>query len=287
MGLDGCEIISNSSGSHHELIKLNTRIQMIVQETLKSGGIYLYANQQGCDGNRLYYDGSAMIICNGQIVAYGSQFSLKDVETGDLEAVHRTSKSRAMQSINQPAYERIEVEMSLSKDAKDVDPRISPRCPLEMRYYSIEEEIALVPACWLWDYLPRSKQAWVFLPLSRGIDSCATAMIVHSMCRMVYTDMVERKNPQVLKDLLMIHGKLADSTWLPESPQKICRWSFSYGIPWNEREQLLGHPETSKGSCEVDWRLSPVRPSHSIFKPYYVWSDDQCLYILSITDEML
>ena len=44
MGLDGCEIISNSSGSHHEL---NTRIQLIVLETLKSGGIYLHANQQG------------------------------------------------------------------------------------------------------------------------------------------------------------------------------------------------------------------------------------------------
>jgi len=56
MGLDGCEIISNSSGSHHELRKLNTRIQLIVQETLKSGRIFLYANQQGCDGDRLYYN---------------------------------------------------------------------------------------------------------------------------------------------------------------------------------------------------------------------------------------
>jgi NAD+ synthase (glutamine-hydrolysing) len=49
-GLDGCEIFSNSSGSHHELRKLNTRIDLIRQETLKSGGIYLYSNQQGCDG---------------------------------------------------------------------------------------------------------------------------------------------------------------------------------------------------------------------------------------------
>jgi NAD+ synthase (glutamine-hydrolysing) len=46
-GLDGCEIISNSSGSHHELRKLNTRISLIRQETLKCGGIYLYSNQQG------------------------------------------------------------------------------------------------------------------------------------------------------------------------------------------------------------------------------------------------
>jgi len=29
---------------------LNTRIDLIRQETLKSGGIYLYSNQQGCDG---------------------------------------------------------------------------------------------------------------------------------------------------------------------------------------------------------------------------------------------
>jgi hypothetical protein len=34
----------------------------------KSGGIYLYANQQGCDGGRLYFDGSAMIVCNGKII---------------------------------------------------------------------------------------------------------------------------------------------------------------------------------------------------------------------------
>jgi len=114
----------------------------------------------------------------------------------------------------------------LSKDAEDVDPRISPSCPLEVRYHTIEEEIALGPACWLWDYLRRSKQAGFFLPLSGGIDSCATAVIVHSMCRLVYTDIVEKKNPHVLKDLLMIHGKPANSTWLPESPQEIAAGLF-------------------------------------------------------------
>ena len=45
------------SGSHHELRKLNTRIDLICGATQKSGGVYLYANQQGCDGGRLYYDG--------------------------------------------------------------------------------------------------------------------------------------------------------------------------------------------------------------------------------------
>jgi NAD+ synthase (glutamine-hydrolysing) len=79
MGLDGVEIFTNSSGSHHELRKLNTRVDLIKAATQKVGGIYLYSNQQGCDGDRLYYDGSAMIVVNGDIVAQGTQFSLNDV----------------------------------------------------------------------------------------------------------------------------------------------------------------------------------------------------------------
>jgi NAD+ synthase (glutamine-hydrolysing) len=35
MGLDGVEIFTNSSGSHHELRKLNTRIDLIREATLK------------------------------------------------------------------------------------------------------------------------------------------------------------------------------------------------------------------------------------------------------------
>ena len=56
MALDGVEIFTNSSGSHHELRKLDTRLKLITEATKKCGGIYLYANQKGCDGDRLYYD---------------------------------------------------------------------------------------------------------------------------------------------------------------------------------------------------------------------------------------
>lgn len=42
--------------------------------------MYLYANQQGCDGGRLYFDGCACVAVNGHLVAQGSQFSIKDVE---------------------------------------------------------------------------------------------------------------------------------------------------------------------------------------------------------------
>jgi len=35
MGLDGVEIITNSSGSHHELRKLHTRVNLIKEATTK------------------------------------------------------------------------------------------------------------------------------------------------------------------------------------------------------------------------------------------------------------
>jgi hypothetical protein len=38
------------------------------------------ANQQGCDGDRLYFDGCACVAVNGDVVAQGRQFSVYDVE---------------------------------------------------------------------------------------------------------------------------------------------------------------------------------------------------------------
>lgn len=169
MGLDGVEIFTNSSGSHHELRKLNKRIDTIREATTKvriqsvriaivltvgqSGGIYLYANQQGCDGDRLYYDGCAMIVVNGSIVAQGSQFSLTDVEvitaTIDIEDVraHRAgSRSTSFQAASAAAggqlYQRIRVETALSTGKGDdlVEMEITPK--QEARYHLPEEEIA-------------------------------------------------------------------------------------------------------------------------------------------------
>ena len=50
LGLAGVEIFSNGSGSHHELRKLHVRVDLIKMATKKSGGIYMYSNQCGCDG---------------------------------------------------------------------------------------------------------------------------------------------------------------------------------------------------------------------------------------------
>ncbi|KAI5799261.1 hypothetical protein DFH27DRAFT_560123 [Peziza echinospora] len=227
MGLDGVEIFTNSSGSHHQLRKLDHRIELIKEATKKSGGIYLYSNQQGCDGDRLYYDGCSMIVLNGKVVAQGSQFSLKDVEvvtaTLDLESVrsYRCAPSRALQAVtNSQAYQRIEASKSLSAEGAYVDLLIKPTQPIEPRYHTPEEEIALGPACWLWDYLRRSGLRGYFLPLSGGIDSCATATIVHSMCRLAVEAILEG-DQQVLKDARKMCREPPETEWVPTTPQEL------------------------------------------------------------------
>src|SRR5438045_8800027 len=99
-----------------------------------------------------------MIIVNGKFVARGRQFCIRDVEvvvaTVDLEDVrsYRSYKSRAMQAIKQPSYERIDVEMSLSKSGEEVDPLLAPSPEIPIRYHKPEEEIALGPVRFT-DYL--------------------------------------------------------------------------------------------------------------------------------------
>lgn len=62
----------------------------------------------------------------------------------------------------------------------------SPTLSFQPRFHRPEEECCLGPACWLWDYLRRSKATGFLLPLSGGSDSSAVAAIVGVMCHLVY-----------------------------------------------------------------------------------------------------
>ncbi|CAD7956750.1 unnamed protein product [Amoebophrya sp. A25] len=196
MSLDGVHIITNGSGSHHELRKLRQRVDLIQSATAKSGGIYLYANQLGCDGGRCFYDGCSMIWENGKLVAQGSQFGLEEVEvvTGvvDLSAVssfRASFKSRSNQaSMTTTKYPRVEVDFELGGGSSSTW-GFGGLVKSEFRNVRIPdpmEEIAYGPSAWLWDYLRRSGQRGYFLPLSGGMDSSSTAMLVGIMCHRVY-----------------------------------------------------------------------------------------------------
>ena len=228
LGLDGIEIIVNGSGSHHELRKLNTRVDLIRNATSKSGGVYLYANQQGCDGGRLYFDGCAMIAVNGEIVAQGSQFSLNEVEvvtaTVNLEDVRSKRGaviSRMVQASQSDLVPRISADFELTvEDFAD-----SPSSPIDVAYHTPEEEIAYGPACWLWDYLRRSGVTGYFLPISGGADSSSVATIVGSMCQMV-AQAAQAGNQQVIRDARRIVGESQDSAYLPTDPREFANRIF-------------------------------------------------------------
>jgi len=64
--------------------------------------------------------------------------------------------------------------------------------------------------------------AGFLLPLSGGIDSCATAVIVFSMARMVYKS-IQHGDETVLADCRRIAGAYEAKDWIPSSPQAIMK----------------------------------------------------------------
>lgn len=87
-------------------------------------------------------------------------------------------------------------------------------------YHCFLPTTALIPFP---QYLRRSGTAGYLVPLSGGIDSCATATIVFGMCRMVI-DAIKAGNSQVIEDVKRLaaygQGKL------PETPQELCNQIF-------------------------------------------------------------
>ena len=226
LALRGVDIIGNASGSHHELRKLDARIDLIKSATQKSGGIYLYANQRGCDGGRLYYDGCAMICVNGKVLVQAPQFNVSDVQvivaTVDLDEVRSYRASIPSLGMQARFYEG---NYSTYHDITLIDSnaQLKPTKPLtKLQYHSPEEECCLGPACWLWDYLRRSGATGFFLPLSGGADSSSVAAIVGVMCQLVTN--AAKYDPDVAQDCRRVCHK--DGDWIPKTPEEMANCVF-------------------------------------------------------------
>ncbi|TAQ88217.1 hypothetical protein B7494_g3469 [Chlorociboria aeruginascens] len=226
MGLNGAEIILNSSASHAELRKLKTRLDLISNSTRKLGGIYVYANATGIDGEaRMMFDGSSMVIANGKVLQQSAQFSLKEVDvitaTIDIEEVRsfRSSISRNVQAAAQPEYERIECDLCLSRPADDIylSSNLDISNEIELKIMEPMEEIYLSTAVYLWQYLVRTNSAGFFLALSGGLDSSTVALLVYGMSRLVL-ESIQSGEAKTLADLRRVTG---DSKYLPSTPNDI------------------------------------------------------------------
>eukprot|EP00743_Colponemidia_sp_Colp-15_P002468 GILK01002675.1.p1 GENE.GILK01002675.1~~GILK01002675.1.p1 ORF type:complete len:704 (-),score=84.43 GILK01002675.1:103-2214(-) len=223
MLLDGVEIIGNGSGSHFELRKLQTRMDLIRGATAKAGGVYLYANQQGCDGGRLNFDGGCLIAVNGHVVAQGSQFSLRDVEViiatvdlDDVRSYRAAVSSRGQQASRTPSVPRVQADIVIANQ----NWQSIPSAPLStLKLLSGEEEIAYGPACWLWDFLRRSGAGGFFVPLSGGADSTAVVAIVGCMCQLVVRA-IRAGESHVLEDVRRVCGN-GDDNYTPHDAAEL------------------------------------------------------------------
>lgn len=137
----------------------------------------------------------------------------------DIRCYRMAVRSRSHAAASAPNYPRIVVDFELS-GLNDLFTPISSS--LEWNYHSAEEEIALGPAAWLWDYLRRSGQGGFFLPLSGGVDSSSTAIIIHSMCHMV-VNAIHSGDTQVLDDVRRL---VVDSSYVPENATSLCNRIF-------------------------------------------------------------
>ena len=228
MGLDGVEIFVNGSGSYMELRKAYITVDLVSGATAKSGGIYMFNNLRGGDGERVYFNGCSCISLNGKIVARTAQYDVEEVEIAtailDLEDIRAYRNSRRSRNLRAAAaetkrYPRIKVQFALSESGHQFLPSSAP---FTWKYHSPEEEILLGPACWLWDYLRRSGQGGYFLPLSGGADSASTAIIVYSMCNIV-VESVRKGSRKTLEDVRRVIG---DEAYKPTDPRELCSRIF-------------------------------------------------------------
>jgi len=74
-----CDIIMNSNASHFGTNRIKKRIDCIKSRMAGSAGAYIYTNNLGCDGGRLYFDGNNLCIVNGDIQNMGKSCPMEDV----------------------------------------------------------------------------------------------------------------------------------------------------------------------------------------------------------------
>merc|ERR1719346_505885 len=187
----------------------------------------MFSNLRGRDGQRTYFNGCSSVSVNGEVVARTAQYSVDEVEVAvavvDLEEIRsyrNNIRSRTFKAASTPTFPRVNVDFSLSGDREAIPLMSTPS--LTWIYHSPEEEIALGPACWLWDYLRRSGQGGYLVPLSGGLDSSSTATLVFSMCSLVVNS-IRNGNSKALSDIRRL---VADPGYTPTDPKELCNRIF-------------------------------------------------------------
>lgn len=206
-----------------------------------------------------------MIFLNGELLSATPQFTLDEVSvataTIDLEDIraHRQISSRNFQAAGKThQYHRVHTPFELSPDQDELHLSGHPTLPKQPKYHHVAEELALAAGCWLWDYLARSGSAGYLIPLSGGLDSCSTAVLVHSMARIAISAM-EAGNQSVIATLKRIYG----DDPLPKTAQELCHGVLhtvymGARVSSEETRQRAKDIAANLGSYHLEMSIDPV-----------------------------
>ena len=150
------DVLTVSAANHFSVGNFDSLVSSLHNISKDIGGVILYSNQHGCDGDQSYYDGGPMILVNGEIVSQGPRFSVHDIEVVtavvDLEEVE---SYRAKQAVSEPLDDlttpRVDVGCSLYRfELASLRPDHHHPIARGPSFHTLEEEIAMGPACYLW-----------------------------------------------------------------------------------------------------------------------------------------
>ncbi|KAH6774041.1 carbon-nitrogen hydrolase family protein [Perilla frutescens var. frutescens] len=242
LALNGVEVFMNASASIHLVKKMDRRLRAITTAMSASGGLYMYSNHLGCDGAHFYYDGCSCVVVNGEVVAHGQQFSLKDVDM--VVAQVDLDKVKSVRACDSGYREQASCKRKVSsifvpyKLCSSFNLQKTISNPIKIEWACGEEEIGMGAACWLWNYLRRSRASGFLLPLSGGVDSSSVAAMVGCMCRLVVKE-IANGDEQVKADAIRI-GQYSDEQFPRDSKEFARRIFYTVFMGSKDSSELEG-----------------------------------------------
>lgn len=222
-----CDIISNSSASNYVTDKIYRRIFQIKKRLADSCATYLYTNNLGCEGNRLYYDGGNFAMSNG-VVQYLAPFaSLEEVNVMPVTVNISKQRTKAMAeinfmreaSLNKLRFPIIDIDgFNITEDVLVPTKFDALEVPRTVTICCSSQQMLNTMSSYLWDYVRKNRAAGCFLPSSGGIDSAITAMIVYYLSDRLL-ESIQGGSEFVLSELRAV---LRDPTFMPEKASDIC-----------------------------------------------------------------
>ncbi len=178
------DIIINSSASHTQFDKPESRVNMVREASRNFACVYIYTNLLGNSSGRAIYDGDGIIANNGSLIADGKRFSFKEVVVTyavvDLD-IGRMERRRVFSLPDNMDQTTMISDSSMAYieewgSSEDITKPIIQHVTID-KFRHFSDAISLA----LWDYMRKSRTNGYTLSLSGGADSSICAILVYEM----------------------------------------------------------------------------------------------------------